>query len=117
MNPTNLPSIGHKAVNIIRDNLRYGVYDRIDKVWMGDKRGPMTFTEQGTGIAAAVLISERMQQSRRYVCKRILATEYHHRDEVTPPLSFVEALNNLGKVSCGKCDPDDHQQHNGKHQK
>jgi hypothetical protein len=72
----------------------FGLYDYRDKCWMGNDKGPNTYTDKMLARAAATILTE---QFGRLIGAKVIPPDINKlKDEVTPPVSFEKAWKKLG---------------------
>lgn len=85
----------------------WGLYDTLDKVWLGNETGPVTYlpheTKGGEKISgrniarmAATIMNARFGYQYRLQAKLYEEKSVEHYDNVTPKFSLEEAAKKLG---------------------
>lgn len=85
------------------ENAPWGLYDTVDHCWMGNTAGPYAFPAAGwspteaflLARAAESIMNERFRTVVRFRLCEFREPELQRKDEVTPKLSFQEALTRL----------------------
>jgi hypothetical protein len=75
--------------------MKWGLLDTIDNVWMGNNLGPVTYEEFFLARLAATVLNERFGTLNRYQPREYHDAATRKRDEVTPILSFEDALKRI----------------------
>lgn len=70
----------------------YGIWDTVDKCWMGNDSGPLLYQDELLCRAAMTIMGWRFRQAYRFRKKVFWEDNLRIKDVVTPPLSAVEAM-------------------------
>jgi hypothetical protein len=73
----------------------WGIYDVVDHCWLGDNAGAYVYTDEFEVRLAATLLNERFRYFARLMPRTLEPAAFYLRDQVVPPLSAVEALEQL----------------------
>ncbi len=75
----------------------WALWDTVDHIWFGrpGAKGPNTYKEKEVARLAADLLNERLEAKGRVVAKRLPREAFRFRDEITPKVSFNEAMDRL----------------------
>jgi hypothetical protein len=79
--------------------ITWGMFDTVDRVWMGTQTGPATFVEEDIARIAAQMVDVRLRQKQGRTKARELPEELRrllrYRDEKPALMSGEEALRGL----------------------
>lgn len=88
---------------VIPKNKVYGLYDTVDKCWIGDQDGAdvLRYTDPELGRLAASVMNVRLQYPHGRIRSIMLhgVKDLHIKDYVEPPVSAEEALRRLEEGS------------------
>ena len=72
---------------------RFGLWDLRDQSWIGDDKGPLIYSVKDAAMIAATILTERMRTP--IVPRQWEDGEPRFKDEVTPKLTALEALERI----------------------
>lgn len=76
----------------------YGVYDPVERVWIGTDDGPVSFEDEWTARLCAEIVDVRLEVRRgRHEVRELPPEAYRQRDDVETRITTVEALDKLEK--------------------
>lgn len=76
----------------------HAIYDTKDKCWIGNEHGPLCYAERDLARLAATIMNERCYSLTRFRVQPLPADgPWFLKDEITPPLSSEEALQQIEK--------------------
>jgi len=90
-----LPEAGTRAENkaAVMQNLAvYGIWDTVDKCWMGTTSGPFTYRDEMMARAAMTIINMRFGTTCRYRKVPMWEDDFDLKDTVTPQYSLEEVM-------------------------
>jgi hypothetical protein len=70
----------------------YGIWDTVDKCWLGTANGPLTYQDDMMARVAMTLINMRFGTTTRYRKVPLWEDDFNLKDVVTPQYSLEEVM-------------------------
>lgn len=78
---------------------RWGIFDSLDKVWIGNEKGPILFTTRNVAVIASAVANERLGKDvDRLVPKEFVEKHVRLKDRITPRLPMFRTIVELKVV-------------------
>ena len=74
---------------------KWGLYDTVDNLWMGNNEGPLVYDVEQWAKLAAQVMNKQLGYVLRIECRVYDESPKHLKDEVKAVMSGVEAIKNL----------------------